>query len=81
MEVLHGMERVRILDSMTAEELQRRWPATIPVLLRRRMGCVGCSVAAFDTLLDMASHHGLPLEDLREELEEAASGPALATGT
>ena len=74
------MERVRILDCMTAEEIQRRWPATVRVLLRRRMGCVGCSVAAFDTLVDMALHHGLALEDLRGELEEAASGPALATG-
>ena len=74
------MERVKIPDEMTAEEIQRRWPATVAVLLGRKMACVGCPMALFDTLPDMARTYGIALESLRRELEEAATHGARLPG-
>jgi hybrid cluster-associated redox disulfide protein len=68
-----GMDEVSIPETMTAEELQQRWPATIRVLIRRRMACVGCPMARFDSVRDLALNYGIPLEDLRLELAQAAA--------
>lgn len=66
------MNAVTIPLEMTADEIQRRWPATIPVFLRWKVACVGCPMAMFDTLADVARTYGLPLERLRHEMEQAA---------
>lgn len=63
-------------STLTAEEIQRRWPATIPVFFRRRMACVGCPMARFDTLVDVARTYGVCVEDLRRDLEQAIAAPA-----
>ncbi len=66
------MDELSIPETMTAEEFQRRWPATIEVLMRRRMACVGCPMARFDSVRDLAANYGIPLEELRRELAQAA---------
>lgn len=62
---------MKIPTDMTAEEIQRRWPGTIQVFLRWKIACVGCPMAAFDTLADVARTYGLPYERLVQEMEEA----------
>lgn len=49
-------------------ELMSRWPQTIPVLLRYHMGCVGCSMAPFDTLADAIRIYNLPQQRFISEL-------------
>jgi hypothetical protein len=34
------------------------------------MACVGCSVAAFETLEDAAGNYGIPLHELTEDIIE-----------
>ncbi len=67
------MDEVSIPETMTAEEFQRRWPTTIGVLIRRRMACVGCPMARFDSVRDVAQNYGIPVEDFRRELVQAAA--------
>ena len=49
-------------------ELLEHWPQAIPVFLRHRMACVGCSMAAFETLGGAAKIYNLPAEDFLSEL-------------
>jgi hybrid cluster-associated redox disulfide protein len=53
-----------------------RHPATARVFLAHRMACVGCSLAAFETLADAAREYRLPLADFLAELEHAARTPS-----
>ncbi len=70
------MDEASISWAMTAEELQHRWPGTTAVLLRRRMACVGCPMARFDTIRDLAANYGVSMQELLEELTRAAQAPA-----
>lgn len=56
------------------DEIMRRWPQTIPVLIGRRMLCVGCALAPFHNAIDAAIEHDIDedafLADLRRVLDE-----------
>lgn len=67
------MAHTEAIDAMTSLELMmRQSPATIRVLLRHKMDCVGCPVAPYHTPEDAAREYGVPLEDLLSELRDAA---------
>jgi hybrid cluster-associated redox disulfide protein len=52
-----------------------RHPETATVFLAHRMACVGCSLAAFETLADAAREYQLPLAVFLGELARAAADP------
>lgn len=56
------------------DEMMRRWPSTIPVMLRHRFLCVGCPIAPFHTLLDACHEHGADLGEVTAEIGEAVGG-------
>ena len=77
------MTATRILDpDMTVDEIMRRWPATIRVMIRNRMLCVGCPIGSFHTVIDACIAHGIDVEAFAQELLMAMrdDGPANATG-
>lgn len=39
---------------MTMDEIMRRWPHTIRIVIRNGMLCVGCPIAPFHTVSDAA---------------------------
>jgi len=53
-----------ITPTMTMIEILARYPETIPVFLAYRMGCIGCSLASFDSLEEALDIYGLPVEDV-----------------
>lgn len=59
---------------MSMDEIMREWPATIRVILGHGMLCVGCPIAAFQTVADAAREHDIPearlLQDLRAVIEQ-----------
>jgi hybrid cluster-associated redox disulfide protein len=57
-------------DLIVANVLSK-WPETIPVFVSHRLGCVGCALASFDTLQDIARIYHLPADRFLEELEKA----------
>jgi len=63
-----------LLDhDMTMDEIMRRWPQTIRVMIRNGMLCVGCPIAPFHTVSDAAREHELDEASLRAALEAAIS--------
>lgn len=60
------------------EEIMGRWPATARVFIRRKMACVGCIMAPFQTLAAAARSYGIAESELLEEMREVASGDATA---
>lgn len=84
------MTRTQTLDpDMTVDEIMRRWPATIRVMIRNRMLCVGCPIGSFHTVIDACTAHDIDVEAFAQELlvamrdvgPENATGALQATGT
>lgn len=63
---------------MTVDEIMRRWPATIRVMIRNKMLCIGCPIGVFHTVLDACEAHRIDLEAFSEELLEAMSSDPMA---
>ncbi|MBN9071294.1 MAG: DUF1858 domain-containing protein [Rhizobiales bacterium] len=58
----------RYSDDLVMDDIMRRWPATIEVILRHRLLCVGCPVASFHTVDDAVREHGIDGADFRSDL-------------
>lgn len=58
---------------MPVDEVMRRWPATIRVMIRHKMLCIGCAVAPFHTVSEACAEHGVPEAAFMAELEAAAT--------
>ena len=67
---------VSLAPDMLVADVIARWPATVPVFLRRKLGCVGCAMGPFDSLSEVALTYGLDLAALVAELEAALAAPA-----
>jgi hybrid cluster-associated redox disulfide protein len=61
--------RLTIRGNRTVAEVLAQYPAAARVFCRYRMSCVGCTMAPFETLDEVARTYGLDprrlLEDLR----------------
>jgi len=60
-----------ITPEMSVQDIMNRWPKTIPVFIQYRTNCVGCNMAAFETLEDAANIYHLCLEHFVRDLENA----------
>lgn len=56
---------------MTVEKAFASFPGAASVFLAFRTGCVGCRLARFCTLADVARVYELPLRDLLGKLRES----------
>ncbi len=63
---------------MPIDEIMQRWPATVRVLVRHRMLCVGCPIGTFHTIPEICEAHGLAEEDFVRELRDAVDGRQFA---
>ncbi len=57
-----------ISPDMSVDEIMRRWPATVRVMIRHRMLCIGCPIGIFHTVADAAAAHAMQEADLTVEL-------------
>ena len=64
------MEYAQLTADLTVAEVIDRWPETIPVFFHYRMACVGCPIAPFETLAEVAAIYGLDRECLVNELRQ-----------
>ncbi|MCR4269062.1 DUF1858 domain-containing protein [Nitratireductor sp. ZSWI3] len=65
------MPKSRFHADMSLEEMMRRWPETIKVVMRHHMLCVGCPITAFHTVTDACAEHGVDEDRFVEELMTA----------
>ena len=52
----------------TLDDILRQHPSAARVLLARRMHCIGCAVAAFETLEEACAIYGVPLDEVLDDL-------------
>ena len=53
---------------MSVDEIMRRWPASIRVMIRHRMLCIGCPIGIFHTVADAAAAHSIDEATISDEL-------------
>ena len=51
-------------------EIVKDFPQAVPIMLEHGLHCVGCHVAAFETIGQGAKAHGMSDEELKKMLEE-----------
>jgi hybrid cluster-associated redox disulfide protein len=61
----------RFSPQISIAELLEKWPQAIPIFLGYRLDCVGCSMAAFETLSDVITIYQLPAELFIADLERS----------
>lgn len=62
------MKPSAIDPDMSVDEIMRRWPATIRVMIHHRMLCIGCPIGIFHTVADAAAAHAIDEAILSVEL-------------
>jgi hybrid cluster-associated redox disulfide protein len=63
---------------MTVDEIMRRWPATIRVMIRHHMLCIGCPIGVFHTVVDACNAHRLDPRTFSADLLEAMRSDPVA---
>ena len=53
---------------MSVDEIMRRWPMTIRVMIRHRMLCIGCPIGIFHTVAAAAAAHSMDEASFSAEL-------------
>jgi hybrid cluster-associated redox disulfide protein len=62
------MEHPPLEANLTVAEVLAQWPQTIPVFIHYRMACVGCAMAPFESLAEVAIIYRLDLDSFLREL-------------
>jgi hybrid cluster-associated redox disulfide protein len=60
-------------DEMTVAEVLEKWPGTVSVFQELKTACVGCAMAPYDTLADVARIYDMDLSGIMTALQDAAS--------
>ncbi len=68
LEMDHGIPPLSPKSSVA--DLLDRYPQAIPIFIQHGMSCVGCSMAAFETLEDAARIYGIEFSQFLHEIEE-----------
>jgi len=61
----------KITADMNIKEVIENHPEVIPVFQKHNMGCIGCIAASFEKIGDIATVHGVNVEDFVKECNEA----------
>lgn len=59
---------------MPIDRIMRLWPATITVLMRYRMLCIGCPIGPFHTVPEACRAHAIDEAEFVRDLGLAATG-------
>ena len=66
-------EEQKITADMAIGQVVSEYPATINVFFKHGLGCVGCAVARFENIQQGATAHGIDVDALINDLNEAVS--------
>lgn len=62
-----------ITKDMAIAEVIQKHPDLIPIFLQHGLGCLGCAMASFETIEQGALAHGMDVEALMKDLNDAVS--------
>jgi hybrid cluster-associated redox disulfide protein len=60
--------RLAITPEMTVNTLLEHYPETAQIFVRRRMHCVGCMIATFESLAEACRIYQQPLDEMLAEV-------------
>jgi hybrid cluster-associated redox disulfide protein len=75
------MAATLLTSDMTVAQILDQWPEAVSVFQEFKTACVGCSMAPFDTMVDVAREYGQELSEIMAALERAASASGNQGGT
>jgi hybrid cluster-associated redox disulfide protein len=61
-----------ITPDQIVSEVLATWPKIVPLFIERRLYCVGCSMARFETLADVSKIYRLNLNRFLDDLNRLA---------
>jgi len=64
---------VTLTKEMSIGQIVEQYPETVPVFLKHGLMCFGCAVARFENVEQGARAHGIEVEALVKDLNEAIS--------
>ncbi len=62
------MPETTITKGMPIGDVVKRYPETIPVFMKHGLHCIGCAVAAFESIEEGALAHGIDVDALMTDL-------------
>lgn len=68
----HPSVNLSISAEQVVAAVMEAYPQTVPVFLRYRMSCVGCSLSNFETVREASAIYKLDLDSFLAELRQAA---------
>jgi hybrid cluster-associated redox disulfide protein len=77
MEARMAEEKI-ITGDMPIGDVVNKYPVTINVFFRHGLGCVGCAVARFENIQQGAMAHGIDVDALINDLNQAVTQTAEA---
>jgi hybrid cluster-associated redox disulfide protein len=66
-------EEKAITGDMAIGDVVNKYPNTINVFFKHGLGCVGCAVARFENIQQGAMAHGIDVDALINDLNQAVS--------
>ena len=69
-----------ISPHLTISDILGRWPEVIPIFIKHKMACVGCSLSDFMTLEDALEIYHLEKEPFIEQIKQAIQTRKSETG-
>ncbi|HZX45177.1 MAG TPA: DUF1858 domain-containing protein [Candidatus Nanoarchaeia archaeon] len=64
------MAAEKITKEMQFSELLEKYPKAAPILMKYGLHCIGCHIAAFETIEQGSLAHGMGDEDIKKMLKE-----------
>ena len=61
----------KIAADMNIKEVIEKHPEVVSVFQKYNMGCIGCIAAGFEKISDIATVHGVNVEEFVKECNEA----------
>ena len=66
------MAEMSITKEMPIGDVVRSHPETVAIFMQHGLHCIGCAVAAFESIEEGAVAHGIDIDALIKDLNEAA---------
>lgn len=64
------MPSQKITKEMSFSDVLEKYPKTASIMLKHGLHCIGCHVAAFETIEQGCMAHGMGEEDVKKMIEE-----------
>lgn len=60
----------KIKKEMAFSEVLQKYPETAPIMMKNGLHCVGCHAAAFETIEQGCTAHGMKEKDIKKMIKE-----------